>query len=138
MSRFLFDARLEIAVFVDPTDGRRKWVTSRNLGFVYGDETTVASYATFIVPPGFETDLGTIPWWARWLFNPSDPAVARCYVLHDYINKLTQSRPPGPGVWSSQAAAAVLYEAMALDGVSLWRRKIQFLGVVLGIAKSEW
>lgn len=90
------------------------------------------------MPQGFETDLGSIPAALRWIWNPGNPRCARAYILHDWLNTLTAGQPPGPGVVSSQLAAAVLYEALALDGEPLWSRRAQFLGVTLGIAAAEW
>jgi hypothetical protein len=133
MSAFLQDTPLTIAAW-RREDRTPIWVTSEEFSFRLGDETG----PVFTVARGFETDLGSIPAVLRVIWNPSNPRCARAYVLHDWINKLTDHRPPGAGVWTSQLAAAVLYEALALAGEPLWSRKAQYLGVVLGIAKSEW
>lgn len=135
MSRFYADERLEIGVFTDPTTGKKSWATSSAMHFLLGHEATAW---LFTVPMGFVTDLGSIPWWMRWLFTGHEATATRAYILHDYVNGLTNRRPPGPDVLSSQLAAAVLYEALALDGEPLWSRRVQYLGVVLGIAKQEW
>ncbi len=132
MSHFVQDQQLNMHPFRDE-DGTWLWAVSSDFGFVLGDEDG----PLFLVEQGFVTDLGTIPWWMRWLFNPAASDCARAYVLHDYINTLTAGRPPGLDVWSSQIAAAVLYEALAFDGVPFWSRLIQFAGVFLGIAKAE-
>lgn len=131
MSMFFADERLEIGVFKDPTTGRTTWVTSRSYGFVLGDAVP------FVIAEAFETDLGSIPRWLRWLFNPADPRYARAFVTHDWFNRLTAGRPPGPGVWSSQVACAVLYEALRLDGAAVLSSFILTAGVFLGIAKAE-
>jgi len=133
MSHFLADERLEIGVYTDPTTGKKTWVTSRPYGFVLGD---LGGYL-FVVDEYFETDLGSIPRWLRWLFNPSDPRYVRAYVTHDYVNSLTAKRPPGPGVWSSIVAAALLYDALRLDGAAIWPASILTAGVFVGIAKAE-
>lgn len=131
MSNFVGDERLEIGIFTDPTTGKKTWVTSRRFGFVYctSEYVEVEAY--------FETDLGSIPWWLRWLFNPADPRYARAFVTHDRWNKLTAERPPGPGVPSSQAGCGVLYDALRLDGASVLAAVVLTAGVFLGIAKAE-
>lgn len=136
MSHFFSDQRLTIASFVRP-DGKTVWVTSRDFGFVLGGIDGQTTPAMFIVPEGFETDLGSIPWWARAIFSPSDPQAARAYVLHDWVNYLTAGRPPGKNVWSSRVAAAILYDALRLDGASPLKAGVVTTAVTLGIAKGE-
>lgn len=137
MSRFLQTSPLTIAAW-KRDDGTPIWITSEPISFALGDDTSPwSNTCVFIVPRGFETDLGSIPAWLRWLFNPASSRCARAYVLHDYINSLTRGRPPGPGVWSSQVAAGILYDAMALDGEPVWSRLLQWAGVCLAIAKGE-
>lgn len=133
MSRFISNGPLTIAAW-KRDDGTPIWITSEEFSFQIGD----AAGTTFTVPRGFETDLGSIPALLRFIWNPSNPRCARAYVLHDWINKLTAKRPPGDGVWSSQMAAAVLYEALKLDGEGVLSAKTQATGVWLGIAKQEW
>lgn len=133
MSHFLSDERLEIGVFTDPATGRKTWVTSRDFGFIALGSPSVL----YVVPEYFETDLGSIPPWLRWLFSPSDPRYVRAYVLHDYLNSLTDKRPPGPGVLSSIVAAGLLYDALRLDGAAILPASILTAGVFLGIAKAE-
>lgn len=135
MSHWIDSERMDIHPFRGP-DGEWRWVNSRGFTFVLG--SSQVDGVSFTVPVGFDTDLGSIPRWARWLFSPSDPACAKSYVLHDYLNTLTRQRPPGIGVWSSQLAAAVLYEGMRCDGVGVAKAKTIFLAVVLGIARKEW
>ncbi len=135
MSRFLHTHPLTIAAW-QRDDGTPIWITSEAFTFVLGDED-LDWPPSFTVPQGFETDLGSIPGILRWIWNPSNPRCARAYVLHDYINTLTDSRPPGPGVWSSAIASMILYEALALDGEPYWSRAAQAVGVFLGIAKRE-
>ena len=136
MSTFIQHQQLNIHPFKDE-NGKYWWAVSSDFGFVLGGDDPGDGGTLFIVPQGFLTDLGSIPVWMRWLFNPAASECARAYVLHDYLNHLTDGRPPGPGVWSSQIAAAVLYEALVFDGVPFWSRLIQTLGVFLGIAKAE-
>lgn len=132
MTAILTPTGLNIHPFKD--NGKWVWAVSSDFFVQFGS----ASGPVFIIPMGFTTDLGTIPWWVRSLFDPSDPAAAPAYVAHDWINCLTQSQPPGPNVWSSQAAAALLYDMLRIQGVPLWSAKTQYLGVVAGIAKKEW
>lgn len=135
MSKFLDTEQLTIGVFLDPTTGKRTWVTSRAFGYQLGDDGALP--ALIVVPAYTETDLGSIPPWLRWVFTGHSPNAARAYVLHDYVNSLTAHRPPGEGVWSSQVAAAVLYEALRLDGEPVWSCIVQTAGVFLGIAAKE-
>lgn len=138
MSHFLQSQQLNIHPFKDDA-GKWWWAVSSDFAYVLGGDPAVydEQYVLFVVPQGFLTDLGSIPWYVRWLFNPAASECARAYVLHDYVNSLTAQRPPGMGVWSSQVAAAMLYEALAFDGVPYWSRLVQTLGVFLGIAKGE-
>lgn len=133
MSAFNVDDRLTIQPF-RRSDGVMVWITSSEIRFRFGDDTG----PLFVVPMGFETDLGSIPAALRWFFSPSDPECARSYVLHDWINTLTNKRPPGAGVWSSLAAAAVLYDALRCDQVSVLKSRTIHMGVTAGIAKNEW
>jgi len=79
-----------------------------------------------VVPAYFTTDLGTIPWLVRWLFNPADPQCAKAYVLHDWLLSL----------WGSERqleAAGVMHQALRALGVSGWRRNSQVLAVIAAI-----
>lgn len=134
MSHWIEDERMEIMPF-KRDDGKWVWITSRRMTFMFG---AFQNSAVFAVPANFESDLGSIPAWARWLVNPSDPDCAQAYILHDFINTLTNHRPPGIDVVSSVQAAAALYDALRCNGVAVWKAKIIYLAVVLGIAKEEW
>lgn len=133
MTAILTSDQLNIHPFKDE-NGRWAWAVSDEFYVRFGD----ASGPVLVIPEGFLTDLGSIPWWVRSLFNPSDPAAAPAYVAHDYMNTLTGHRPPGVDVWSSQAAAALLYDLLRIQGVAAWSAKAQYLGVVAGIASKEW
>lgn len=136
MGRFMKDKNTVIMPFKDEK-GKWWWATSGEITWHAGPIGWMGWDIT--IPQGFLTDLGSVPAAVRWLFHPADPQAAAAYVLHDYINKLTQESLPDWSVnFSSQFAAAVLYEALAANGVPLWSRKAQYLGVVLGIAKNEW
>lgn len=73
------------------------------------------------VPAGFQTDLASIPWWARGLFNPEDPAYAKAAILHDYLLS-----DPGN---SRLDCAAVFHDALEACGVSTWRAVVMTLAV---------
>ncbi|MCG2663353.1 DUF1353 domain-containing protein [Brevundimonas sp.] len=45
----------------------------------------------FMIPAGFETDGASIPWWARWKFDPWG-RVGLAAVLHDYLLSLPNVR----------------------------------------------
>lgn len=40
---------------------------------------------SFIVPSGSITNLGTIPWWCRWLISPTDAVIVIPAIGHDYL-----------------------------------------------------
>lgn len=73
------------------------------------------------VPAGFQTDLASIPWWARWLFNPEAPAYAKAAILHDFLLADANN--------SRAEAAAVFHDALKADGVSSWRAVVMTLAV---------
>lgn len=131
MSRFIFDKPLQIQN--DWLDGAPLWKNVNAFGFQLGDATG----PVFEVEAGFASDLGTFPPILRLFFNPADARAAPAYLLHDKLNAMTAGRAPGDGVWSSHLAAAVFYEAMALRGVHHLSRRLQFWGVILGIAQTE-
>ena len=136
MSHFIDAQRLEIYP-LQRSDGKHIWVVSRKFGFVFGGYFEGNTPACIWVPEGFETDLGSIPAAMRWLINPSDPQYAPAYVLHDWTNHMTDRRPPGPNIFSSNLACAVFYEALRCNGVPVWMARMQASGVELGIASKE-
>ncbi len=70
-----------------------------------------------VVPADFETDLASAPWWLWWIFPPSGPWDLAA-ILHDYLYGIE-------GV-SRFLADALMREAMAQLGVSLWRRVVAY------------
>lgn len=132
MSMYVGDSQLMIYPLRLP-GGEWRWITSRSFSFQYGG----FGGPIITVPQGFETDLGSIPPLVRVILSPSDPACAQAYVLHDWINTLTNRRPPGPGVWSSGSAASILYDALRVKDVPVWKAELIRTGVQLGIAKGE-
>ncbi len=75
----------------------------------------------FIVPAGFVFDV-SIPWWARWAFDPDAPRYLKPAALHDKM--LVDG-------WSRITAGAEFHNALAADGVSVWRRVVMWLAVSL-------
>lgn len=134
MSRFLTTPT--IYPFQAADTGKWTWTVGEPLVFEVGP---AASGHLITVEPGFTSDLGSIPWFARWLLNPANPRCARAYLLHDKINELTSHvLPHWLNGYSSQFAAACLYEALAIDGEPEFSRKAQFFGVAAWIGKREW
>jgi hypothetical protein len=134
MSRFLSNPTLY--PFIATDTGIWTWVVGEPLIWEVGPP---GSGWLITIQPGFTSDLGSIPWWSRIVFNPANPQVARAYLLHDFINSLTRCElPHWVNSYGSQFAASQFYEAMVIDNVGLLNRKIQFIAVILGIAKSEW
>lgn len=130
MSRWT-DANVTISPYRRADTGKWEWAVSDELAWEVGH---LGSGLDITVPMGFSSDLGSIPAWLRWLFNPASAACAKAYLLHDFI-LLPENRAKG---WSSQFAAAQLYDAMRADGVPGWSRRMQYHGVNLGIAGGEW
>jgi hypothetical protein len=96
------------------------WSTGRALTYEIGCK---GSGLAVRVPAGFITDLGSIPGLARALINPADSGCAAAYVLHDYL-----CRVPG---FTRTIADAVLFEALQVLGVPLWRVVLIYNGVSL-------
>ena len=114
--------------------GRWTWAIAEPLVWEVGP---IGSEWFITAEAGFYSDLGSIPAWLRWMFNPADPACARPYLLHDKINAMIVI-PRWIDGHTSQFAASQLYEALAFEGVPMLSRVAQFAGVVVGIAKAEW
>jgi len=84
---------------------------------------------TLTVPAYFTTDLGTVPWWAGWAVSPSDPQLAKAFILHDWL--LAEFGPA-----CQPFAASQLYEALRALDVPRWKRKLITAAVVAGI--DDW
>ncbi|MDB5540512.1 MAG: hypothetical protein JWQ89_2239 [Devosia sp.] len=116
-------------------------------------------------PAGFVTDLASIPWWlgvavglalglplgllglllgswwalagallggavGGWVgsrFNGYSPEIAKAAIVHDFL--LYED-------WCHMTAAGEFYNALRADGVTLWRRVVMFLAVLL--ASDRW
>ena len=78
---------------------------------------------TIIVPPGFRTDLASVPRLplVYWLTGDTSHAAA---VVHDYLY--------GSREVSRKMADDILREASRVTGVPAWRRFLMYLGVRVG------
>lgn len=105
--------------------GAWTWALAEDLEWQVIDATGQVT-GSIVVPAEFLTDLGSIPWWARWLFNPADPQCAKAYVLHDFALH----------AWGPERqleAAGLAYQAMKVLEVPKWRRILQTLAIIAGI-----
>ena len=65
------------------------------------------------VPVGFETDLASIPFWARWIFKP-DGKYAKAAVIHDWLY-VTH-------MYDRDFSDYVFYHGMKVLGVDIFTR----------------
>ena len=98
--------------------GGGDYITDADLRWDLGRE---GSGLTYVVRAGFHFDV-SVPWFARWAFNPTDRRFLKAAALHDHM--LLDD-------WSRVESAAVFHEALKADGVSRWRRLAMFLAVAL-------
>ena len=119
MSGFITKLQMENADNID--DGQ--WVLTSAL--IYCSDI---AKQTFIVPPGFRTDLASVPRLPVifWLTGDTSSEAA---VVHDFL----YSTHPVPRV----IADAVLREASEVTGVPAWRRWMIWAGVRIG-GGSHW
>jgi len=84
-----------------------------------------------VVPAGFVTDLGSVPWWATWLV-PRDDEGRPAYVLHDYHYRTGQV--------SRRDADGILRRTLRERGYGRVRRWTAWAGVRLGgwVAWRRW
>lgn len=71
--------------------GRAVWrvVEDITVKFVVIPQELTGAASYFVIPAGFETDGASIPWWARWKFDPWG-RVGLAAVLHDYLLSIPQ------------------------------------------------
>lgn len=107
--------------------GQWSWALAEPLIWEVRDASGAVT-SLIAVPAHFLTDLGSIPAWGRWLFNPADPQCAKAYILHDWALV----------TWGTDRqieAAGIFYQAMVALGVPRWRRVLQTLVIIAGIDK---
>jgi len=119
MSKFLTKLCMENA---DDTDDGQ-WILTAPL--IYRSDVAME---TFIVPPGFQTDLASVPRLPVVYMLTGDTS-DEAAVVHDFLystQKVTRA-----------TADAVLREASAVTGVPAWRRWMMWAGVRL-FGGSHW
>lgn len=91
-----------------------------------------------VVPVGFKTDFASVPRFPVVWLAAGDTA-RQASVVHDYLYShagvALADGQVQPARISRQVADDVYVEAMAVSGVSWWRRQIMWLGVRLGGGK---
>lgn len=123
MSHFV--GRVSIYPFKAADTGLWTWALAQPLTWEITDGAGVVT-GHIIVPAEFLTDLGSIPPFLRWLFNPADPRCAAAYVLHDWVLH----------VWGSERqveAAGLMHQALRSVGEDKWSRLAQIAGVLAAI-----
>lgn len=119
--------------------GRSTWGLERSLTY----RTSVGGAATITVPPGFVTDLASIPAVAS-PFLPPDGPWTKAAIVHDFLYDTHGScvwagHPSGcsrAAPYTRAEADDILREAMADRGISDWRAWAIHTGVCLGGAKG--
>lgn len=81
------------------------------------------------IPPGYITDLGSIPWYARWLISPSDESIL-AFILHDFIYG---KGGPDMGRRDTDRVLRECSKAMGQDKLTV---KITYVAVVIGGGSS--
>ena len=114
-------------------NGRSLWAVQRALEYRTGEGDEL-----IVVPPGFVTDLASVPRFV-WSFYPPDGPWAKAAIIHDFLY-FTH----GTGVWhdevgitrgrpySRKEADDILKEAMADRQVGRWERFVIWASVRLG------
>lgn len=114
--------------------GRSLWGVQRALEYQTGDDPK----ELIIVPPGFVTDLASVPR-VVWSFYPPDGPWAKAAVIHDFLYATK-----GTGTWHTQCgitradpysrkeADDILKEAMADRNVGKWEQGVIWTSVRLG------
>lgn len=114
-------------------NGRSLWAVQRALEYRAGDGDEL-----IVVPPGFVTDLASVPRFV-WSFYPPDGPWAKAAIIHDFLY-FTR----GTGVWhdevgitrdrpySRREADDILKEAMADRQVGRWEQFVIWASVRLG------
>ncbi len=115
-------------------NGRTLWAVQRALEYQTGDDPN----ELIVVPPGFVTDLASVPR-AVWSFYPPDGPWAKGAIIHDflYATKGTGEWNTHRGItrvtpYSRKEADDILKEAMADRKVSAWEQRVIWASVRLG------
>lgn len=116
-------------------NGRSLWALQRALEYRTGDGD---GDELIVVPPGFVTDLASVPRFV-WSFYPPDGPWAKAAIIHDYLYftrgtgewrdevGITRDRP-----YSRKEADDILREAMADRQVGRWEQFVIWASVRLG------
>lgn len=131
-----YTEHLSIEPFQDEVDGKWiwKWCLTADLHWEVGHR---GSGLWVTVPDGFVTDLASIPKVARWLFNPNEPSTAKAAAVHDWLTP-TKAESGARPLWDCRASAGEFYACLRADRVSMFKRKLYYFAVVLGIAADQW
>jgi hypothetical protein len=131
VSRFTGFLDLELVENADgdplTRNGRCIWRLTRPLSYDVGAE---GSGETITIPAGFITDLASIPAFA-WPVFPADGPYAKAAVVHDYGYSVAGVMPDGRR-YSRRQIDDIFREAMAVVGVSRWRRMVIYAAVRVG------
>lgn len=114
--------------------GRSLWAVERAIAYRAGSSEDLIT-----VPPGFVTDLASIPRWA-WTLLPPDGPWVKAAVIHDFLYRthgtgVWKGHPSGiarPQPYSRAEADGILREAMADRGVGPVARGIIWAAVRVG------
>lgn len=83
-------------------------------------------FDVIVIPPGFRTDLGSIPWQLQWLIRSDDPAMIAASIPHDWLYR-TGSTPR----WTRWACDAVFREILRKAGMGFCRAWLAWAAVRL-------
>lgn len=139
-----FAGKLVLVLLDDKThgavrDGRSLWGVERGLSYT----TDVGGNGTITVPPGFVTDLASIPR-AAWSVYPPDGPWVKAAMIHDFLygthgTGLWKGHPRGISritPYTRAEADDILREAMENRGVGLVTRTVIWSAVRAGGAKG--
>ena len=103
-------------------DKRGNWILKSNLAWrVLSEDTNLV----LLIEKNkmFTSDLASIPWYLRWLFDRGDSRLAKAALLHDYALSISN-------INGRATAASIFYEALLADGINPYKAKVMFLGVL--------
>lgn len=107
------------SVLIEPLPNGR-WRLASDLVWEIGEKGSGYTYA---VAAGFETDLASIPWFARMFLDRGDARLAKAAILHDHM----MERSGFSRITSSAEFAA----ALLADRVSKWKVLVMGLSVLI-------